>query len=230
MPPETLLHLQPFTESLATLQRSIDALEPHAEDWRIVEASLRSLLAHVVSKCEEAEHREEDGRATPPLAEPRESKVAGSPEPDALDEWYSDPWASPGQRLSPSPAKASPARSSPARSPNSHREEVATFSLDNQQDDAQTEVLESSGHPVAHGEVAPLEDVADPLPDARPTEPQWQYGRCVALKLVVHSPQGGSAFEQLLPVLLTVFQLSDGERKEAFKQRRKVQGNSWWPF
>ncbi|CAL1149083.1 unnamed protein product [Cladocopium goreaui] len=99
-------------------------------------------------------------------------------------------------------------------------EEVETFLLE-QLDDAPTEVMDLGLG--AQREVAPLEDV---LEESFPTASQWQYGRCVALKLVAHSPQGSSAFEQLLSVLLTVFQVTAEERKGSFRSRKSSQ--SWW--
>eukprot|EP00434_Breviolum_minutum_P028708 symbB.v1.2.025402.t1/scaffold2455.1/size78842/1 len=99
-------------------------------------------------------------------------------------------------------------------------EEVETFLLE-QLDDAPTEVMDIGMG--AQREVAPLEDVSE---ESFPTAPQWHYGRCVALKLVAHSPYGSSAFEQLLSVLLTVFEVSPEERKGSFNSRKTSQ--SWW--
>eukprot|EP00439_Symbiodinium_sp_Y106_P070221 s4860_g12.t1 len=135
---------------------------------------------------------------------------------DALDDWYSDPWASPGIARKSSSSSRQGDRRGPRKTSGGLRgPEVETFCLE-QLDDAPTEVADA----------APLEDVSDP--GGGPSEPQWQYGRCVALKLVAHSPHGNSAFEQLLPVLLTVFQVSDDERKSSFLARRRQQGSSWW--
>ncbi|CAE8684156.1 unnamed protein product [Polarella glacialis] len=108
---------------------------------------------------------------------------------------------------------------------------VETFCLE-QLDDTRTEVAENTGHPGRSEQVARLEDFADTRHDLddRHSDPQWQYGRCVALKLVVHSPKGCSAYEQLLVVLLTVFQLSEQERRKAFALRREEAGLQWWPF
>ncbi|CAE7402507.1 icmt-1 [Symbiodinium necroappetens] len=142
--------------------------------------------------------------------------IEASPGSQALDDWYSDPWASPGIARKSSSSSRQGDRRGPRKTSGGLRgPEVETFCLE-QLDDAPTEVADA----------APLEDVSDP--GGGPSEPQWQYGRCVALKLVAHSPHGNSAFEQLLPVLLTVFQVSDDERKSSFLARRRQQGSSWW--
>eukprot|EP00931_Biecheleriopsis_adriatica_P092106 TRINITY_DN65930_c0_g1_i1.p1 TRINITY_DN65930_c0_g1~~TRINITY_DN65930_c0_g1_i1.p1 ORF type:complete len:258 (+),score=34.40 TRINITY_DN65930_c0_g1_i1:83-775(+) len=215
-------HLKPFTEALAAAEQAIRALAPCAENLNAVEAGLRALLTCATTMRENAESQSQAAPSPPYRGD--ETTVPGSPSgpgADALEEWYSDPWASTGGAAS---SKSSSSRA-PGRSPPG-KTQAATFHL-NDRDDAQTEVIEYS----SQRDIAPIEDVSDPIPDARPSESQWQYGRCVAIKLVVHSPKGSSAFEQLLPVLLTVFNLSDDERKGALTSRRKMlDAGSWWPF
>ncbi|CAE8612034.1 unnamed protein product [Polarella glacialis] len=221
------LRMTPFMEALAVAEQTLllalqDAQRLSAKDLREAEVRLHALVAHVVSKREEAE-KGKDKEAGELI-----HRAIPSDSPDALDEWYEDPWASTGDASSPSRSKAE-GRGSPTRSPGPKR--VETFCLE-QLDDTRTEVAENTGHPGRSEQVARLEDFADTRHDLddRHSDPQWQYGRCVALKLVVHSPKGCSAYEQLLVVLLTVFQLSEQERRKAFALRREEAGLQWWPF
>eukprot|EP00913_Durusdinium_trenchii_P026148 g24530.t1 len=96
--------------------------------------------------------------------------------------------------------------------------EAETYMLESL-DDAPTEVMDVG----AIGSMG-SEDI---LEDTFPTAAQWQYGRCVALKLVAHSPYGSSAYEQLLSVLLTVFKVTPDERTGSFSSRKASQ-SSWW--
>lgn len=189
--------LRCFSDALRSAER---ALQPAASwELRSAQAMLQVLLEQVSQRCREAQAGVGDE----------------APNPDALDDWYSDPWASPGFQH-----KVSSNSQRERRGSGKSGEEVETFLLE-QLDDAPTEVMDLGLG--AQREVAPLEDV---LEESFPTASQWQYGRCVALKLVAHSPQGSSAFEQLLSVLLTVFQVTAEERKGSFRSRKSSQ--SWW--
>mmetsp|Transcript_42584 Transcript_42584/g.95605 ORF Transcript_42584/g.95605 Transcript_42584/m.95605 type:complete len:226 (+) Transcript_42584:99-776(+) len=199
----------PASEALRGLDSALGAAGialGSAAPWelRTAQAMITAFLEQVVTRCQDLEAGGSKAAPTEP------------PGHDALEEWYSDPWASPGVGRQASSSSRLGDRRGRKASSNSRGAEVETFCLE-QLDDAPTEVADE----------APLEDVSDAF-DSRPSESQWQYGRCVALKLVTHSPHGNSAFEQLLPVLLTVFQVSDDERKSSFLARRKQQGTSWW--
>ncbi|CAE7807575.1 icmt-1 [Symbiodinium microadriaticum] len=193
--------LQLVGEALGQADRALEAAM--AWELRTAKAMLQTFLDQVSRRCYELEASEM-------------GPIEASSGQDALDDWYSDPWASPGIARKSSSSSRQGDRRGPRKTSGGLRgPEVETFCLE-QLDDAPTEVADA----------APLEDVSDP--GGGPSEPQWQYGRCVALKLVAHSPHGNSAFEQLLPVLLTVFQVSDDERKSSFLARRRQQGSSWW--
>merc|ERR1712107_532173 len=70
------------------------------------------------------------------------------------------------------------------------------------------------------GDLSPRSGTVEDRSEAK-EDPQWQYGRCVCVKLVSMSPLGCSAFEQLLIVLMTLFDLSQEERRYACEQRSK---------
>eukprot|EP00933_Yihiella_yeosuensis_P010146 TRINITY_DN11643_c0_g1_i2.p1 TRINITY_DN11643_c0_g1~~TRINITY_DN11643_c0_g1_i2.p1 ORF type:complete len:220 (+),score=44.09 TRINITY_DN11643_c0_g1_i2:100-759(+) len=131
--------------------------------------------------------------------------------PDALDDWYSDPWSDSGkQEEGNSPEKETGTENLSPQAP-------VVISIASDQEPSAASAASKPVQVSRHDEQAP-------------TEPQWQYGRCVAVKLVSHSPAGSSAYEQLLTVLLTVFQVSESERRSAFIARRKANGGAWWPF
>eukprot|EP00928_Gymnodinium_smaydae_P083882 TRINITY_DN67124_c0_g1_i1.p1 TRINITY_DN67124_c0_g1~~TRINITY_DN67124_c0_g1_i1.p1 ORF type:complete len:191 (-),score=33.03 TRINITY_DN67124_c0_g1_i1:39-611(-) len=134
----------------------------------------------------------------------------GAESPDALDEWYQDPWAAP-QRSRASTADSGTdyerSASRARRSPKQRRSLAEEFSLEQPDASLSAEVRD---------------------------DPHWQYGRCVCSKLVSFSPRGCSAFEQLLLVLMTVFQLTQEQREEAQRSRQerlkvaqRPTGGSW---
>lgn len=146
--------------------------------------------------------------------------------PDALDEWYTDPWAVPGgaaagsasepgaRQRGAAPSSCSTRSPGQLQRPRHLKNLVEVFELQN--DDTATEI-EGAGQTVA-----PLEELAELAGHVANDDasPQWQYGRCVATKLVELSPPGCSAFEQMLAVLLAVFELPPEQQRRVFLSRR----------
>lgn len=140
-----------------------------------------------------------------------------SSSPDALDDWYTDPWAvssaTPAEASDAPPAKRTPSGSGRRGSSISQallRNPLEIF-LDNE--DAATEIEGNAGDALGR---------LDELLEDAGSEAQWQYGRCVATKLVELSPAGTASFEQLLAVLLAVFEITAEQRRQALRRRREA--------
>lgn len=213
-PPEAA---PPLLEALAACHRALAAatLVPAGEqDLQKAEAWLSALLADV-----RAQLAGTGGSATALAAPVCQADVEESP--DALDEWYTDPWANAG-REEPKPAhRASASRAHAVAQPASQRgagtpksfASVQVFCLGDGED-AATEV---------EGSVARLDELAEFAGQIdEDADPHWQYGRCVATKLVEMSPLGSTAFEQLLLVLLALFDLTPEQQRLALRSRRKA--------
>lgn len=227
-----VLVASPLMDALAAAENAIRATAPAPDtgELRAAEARLRALLADVLAKLggglvPEGGTRKagDDGDAcvattnTPECQKPRHGSFGNSP--DALDEWYTDPWASANNTSCSRPRS----RGGSGESPPSKRMQknlVEMFSLE-QFDDTQTEVATEAGGNLPH-----LDSLADM--DDQKQDPHWQYGKCVAAKLVSLSPPGSSAFEQLLGVLMTIFDLPEQQRRGVLAARHNV--NRCWSF
>uniref|UniRef100_A0A7S1B076 Uncharacterized protein n=1 Tax=Noctiluca scintillans TaxID=2966 RepID=A0A7S1B076_NOCSC len=122
--------------------------------------------------------------------------------PGTLEEWYADPC---DIRERERPRSASHFRKD--RGP----ESVEMFSIE-QLDDCHTEFDADQSREHVHDSGS---------------DPHWQYGKCVAGKLVSISPFGSSAYEQLLVVLMTLFDLTEAQQQVALGERRM--SKRWWP-
>lgn len=170
-------------------------------------------------------------RSSMPPELPSEAKDRGSAKlvdegPDALEEWYTDPWAmggpgSPAEPLEALGCAAGEPEKRDSYSPSARRSSAELFSMEHDTD-LDTEVDDtgmSRSRDLGH-----VEDLANE--SDRANDPHWQYGRCVCQKIVALSPLGSSAFEQMLIVLMTVFELSEQQRDRALKARRKAASRS----
>lgn len=249
----------PLVDTLTAAEEAVRGARAVGE-LRVVEVWLRELLSEVLTRLGEGggagcgsggvhgctpSPRDGAGAAgaagSPSLGLPRE----GSGGPDALEEWYTDPWAyavagastnaggsgeglGGGRGCSSSRKRIASSGSSDAtpshkRSP---KNLVEMFSLEQLDDDCRTEAEEATALcdtfaeecDFAAGGVADLAD-----------HPHWQYGRCVAAKLVACSPRGCGIFEQLLVVLMTVFDLPKMHQKRLLESRRHAD-HGWLSF
>mmetsp|Transcript_8917 Transcript_8917/g.25188 ORF Transcript_8917/g.25188 Transcript_8917/m.25188 type:complete len:238 (-) Transcript_8917:173-886(-) len=213
-----VLVASPLLDALAAAERAIRATMPAPCDNELhaAEVRLRALLSDVLARL--GGGLKHDGRgakavdSTPEKPVCRKGPMSNSP--DALDEWYTDPWASTNNSTCCSRGQVTVASGESPPSETFPQNLVEIFSLE-QLDDTQTEVASQAGA------LPNLESLRD-MEDDRGRDAHWQYGRCVTAKLVALSPPGSSTFEQLLLVLMTIFGLPEQQRRLVLAARPKV--------
>mmetsp|Transcript_18836 Transcript_18836/g.42158 ORF Transcript_18836/g.42158 Transcript_18836/m.42158 type:complete len:236 (-) Transcript_18836:83-790(-) len=212
-----------LTDSLKVIQFAV--LTSHGEELQAVEAWLRDQLDKVSTRlgrdpptAPSAGHQATE-MATPPG---KDFDMSGSVDGDALEEWYTDPWAkSASSTKRRSDSDSPPRRGTSDRTPSDKfaiKQLVETFSLA-EMDDGD---LEAEDACVAASMGEEGEDIS--------MDERWQYGRGAALKLVSLSPQGCSTFEALLVVLMKIFSITQKKQDEAQALRAQLDASSssWW--
>lgn len=220
--------LGPITDILAATENAIRSA-CHEDELKALEAWLQSLLADVVARLA----GDVSGELRPRLPSNGSIGCGNSPQhhdnsPDALEEWYTDPWASRKSNGSPALRAA--------------QNLVEVFSLEQLDIDFPSEAPERSlsrettplcNSPKAeengaskNGKKAPF---GGTLAKEVEKDPRWQYGRCAMAKLVTYSPAGDESFERLLRVMMTVFDIPEVQQEKAFSARSQKL-KSWWSF
>mmetsp|Transcript_8783 Transcript_8783/g.15812 ORF Transcript_8783/g.15812 Transcript_8783/m.15812 type:complete len:242 (-) Transcript_8783:236-961(-) len=219
-----------LTDSLKVIQFAV--LTSHGEELEAVEAWLRDQLDKVSTRLgRDPPNVSKGAEEAMEVGTPggKELSMSGSVDGDALEEWYTDPWAkSASSTRRRGNSDSPPRRGTSDRTPSDNfaiKELVETFSLAEFDDgDLEAEDATGAGSSCQGGEAK--EEGADISMDER-----WQYGRCAALKLVSLSPPGCSTFEALLVVLMKIFNISQKKQDEAQALRAQLDASnsSWWP-
>lgn len=212
----------PLMDALLAAERAVFGIPCGADELNIAEEFLHKLLAEVLMRLGKPMLVPQVSAAAPtPPRRSRELQQNSDNSPDALDEWYTGGGSV--SRKTKSGSFGSPDLQ------NVSRNMAQTFSLE-QGDDVPTEIADAFKGDLGDidGCAGSLEDIpgSDMVGWDRTRDPHWQYGKFVVAKLVTMSPPGCTAFEQLLNVMMKVFELTERQKQKAQEARPK--SRRWW--
>jgi len=202
------------------------------EELTALEGWVRSLLADILARLAElpADSRSpQRSRAQTLPSSPTHKGNAGD-SPDALEEWYTDPWAMRKPRTNTTGIDGMVIDDIDAS-----LNLAQLFSLHGRDDDVHTELGDDDD------ESAPLKSGASPKASSRAKarsgsfskeaekDARWQYGRCGMAKLVSLSPPGCQDFEKILRVLMSLFDITDSQQ-DRLHEARPPPPRNWWSF
>lgn len=204
------------------------------EELTALEGWVRSLLAEILARLAElpadsrSQHRASAGLRLPsaglqsPTQSPTHKGHVGD-SPDALEEWYTDPWAMRKPRTS---TTGSPVIDDIDASLNL----AQLFSLHLKDDDVHTELGDDDDESGVDTQAsARAKGCGGSFSKEAEKDTRWQYGRCGLAKLVTLSPPGCEDFEKILRVLMSLFDITQSQQ-DRLHEARPAPPRNWWSF